>query len=412
VIALIVALIVVGFAFAGTETALSSLQRVQRQRMRQGTPAERRAARLLENRGDTLTSLLIGSQAALVGLAALGAHLAHTRPPHATWLNLLLASPILVGLLGVGPRALALRFNRDWASATAGATAAVALLLSPLRWAVVALVRAAARLSGLPDQAPDDRMDEDDLRDILEGEAAEVNDQERDIVEAVFDFDELDVSRLMTPRPDIFSLPLSTPWEDAIRRCHEAQFSRVPIYRSRPDEVVGVLLVKDLLRFLKEPPATLRGVQRVLLPPVFVPASKSASDLLREFLERKSHLSLVVDEHGALVGLITLDDLLAELLDHQTDEEVGLQLLEPGRYCVRAWVDVDDFAEETGLTLPEGEYNTVGGFVFHALGRVPQVGEVVHHAEHRFEVRRMQGRRIEEIAVTLGEAGQAAGGAS
>lgn len=139
----------------------------------------------------------------------------------------------------------------------------------------------------------------------------------------------------------------------------------------------------------------------MLLPPVFVPSSKSADSMLREFLERRFHMAFVVDEHGTFVGLVTLDDLLAELLgedDETFDTEIAR--LRPDALTVKASIDVDDFVEETGIELPAGDYHTLGGYVFHALGRLPRKGDHVTHGEHRFVVAKMEGRRIAELIVT------------
>ncbi len=184
-------------------------------------------------------------------------------------------------------------------------------------------------------------------------------------------------------------------------RAHEAGHSRIPVTGVADDDIVGVLLLKDLLRFRKTPLAGPRQLRSLLLPPVFVPTSKPADSMLEEFLERRFHMAFVVDEHGTLVGLVTLDDLLGELFGDEDDDtdESEIARLRPDALTVKASIDVEDFVEETGITLPEGDYHTLGGFVFHELGRLPRKGDSVAVGEHRFVVAKMEGRRIAEVIV-------------
>ena len=162
------------------------------------------------------------------------------------------------------------------------------------------------------------------------------------------------------------------------------------------------LLVKDLLRHRKHPPAGPRQLRSLLLPPTFVPATKSADDMMREFLERRLHMAFVVDEHGTLVGLITLDDLLDELLGDELEdsEEISeIRNIRPNAITVRAAMDIEDFEEETGIHIPDGDWHTLGGFVFHELGRLPAQGDTVTWEGYRFVVSAMEGRRIETLEV-------------
>ena len=223
---------------------------------------------------------------------------------------------------------------------------------------------------------------------------------ERDIIEAVFEFDDITVERLMTPRPDLFSVPLTIDWPDLLEVTRRAGHSRIPVTGGTDDDIVGVLLLKDLLRFRQEPPSGPRQLRSLLLQPVFVPVSKPADSMLTAFLERRFHMAFVVDEHGTLVGLVTLDDLLGELLGEDDDtDDSEIARLRPDALTVKASIDVADFVEETGIALPEGDYHTLGGFVFHELGRLPRKGDAVAVADHRFVVAKMEGRRIAEVIV-------------
>jgi putative hemolysin len=132
--------------------------------------------------------------------------------------------------------------------------------------------------------------------------------------------------------------------------------------------------------------------------------SKPADELLREFLEQRVHMAFVVDEYGTLVGLVTLDDLLYELIgDDESSEDSEIAQVRPNVITVRASIDVEDFSEETGIELPDGEHHTLGGFLWHQLGRLPRVGDDVEYDGHRFVVAEMEGRRIAEVMVRVSE---------
>ncbi|MCO4743795.1 MAG: HlyC/CorC family transporter [Proteobacteria bacterium] len=408
-----VLLFAVSFFFSGTETALFRMQKVDRQRLaNEDSATGRRITALLERRQPLITTVLIGNETANIAIAATGAGLAAILAPDKPWINVLLLTPALVMFSEITPKVLAFRFNVLWSRLAVWPLSLFFAVVTPIRIVVAGIVGGLARwLFRVEPNALADGLEEVELVDLATqgGEAGNLVQAELDLLEAVFELDDQTVSRLMTPRPDVFALDIASAWPDFIGAIRDAAFSRVPIFEGSEDNIVGVLLVKDLLRHLGSPPAGPRQLRSLLLPPVYVPASKAADEMLSEFLARKTHIAFVVDEHGTLTGLITLDDLLAELvgdlLDVGDDTTDGVDKILPGRLSVRATMDVEDFAEETGIILPEGEYHTVGGFVFHELGRLPKDGDVIEHGGHRFLVGSMEGRRIGSVLVDLSVGG-------
>lgn len=401
----LVVLLSLSFFFSGTETAMFSLQKIERARIAQD-PTGEQVLRMLDRRVPLLSTILIGNETVNVSIVAVGAALVATAAPTMPWLNLVIVPPILILLAEITPKILAFRFNTTWARLVIWPLTVVYLALTPARAAVTLVVGTLARLFGVHGPRPVDGLAEAEILNILDqgAETGHVDERERDIVEAVFEFGELTVGRLMTPRPDVFSVPADTPWDELLRRCGDAGFSRVPVYHRRPDDIIGILLIKDLLRLRLDGDGRPMSLRSILIPPVFVPQSKPANAMLREFLAQNQHMAFVVDEHGTLVGLVTLDDLLTELvgefLEAGDEEEASIHTHRPGHYTVKAWMDVDDFAEETGITLPSDGYNTVGGFVFHQLGRLPRKGDTIDWHGHQFVVAGMEGRRIAEVHVT------------
>ena len=387
------------FFFSGTETAFFSLQKVDQEWFSRSQGNGQMVAWLLARRDSLITTILLGNETVNIALTATCAAVITAYLPSMLWLNVVVLTPALVLISEITPKILAFRFRRSWARWAAGPLTLFFWAVTPARVVLQALVNAIAGLLGANTIDAQGVHQEELLAYVNSGTASGALDPlERDIIEAVFEFDEMTVERLMTPRPDMFTMPLTVSWEDLLPATKKAGHSRIPV--TNGDDIAGVLLLKDLLRFRSTPLAGPRQLRSLLLPPVFVPTSKPADAMLQEFLERRFHMAFVVDEHGTLVGLVTLDDLLGELLgEEELSEENEIARLQPDAITVKASIDVDDFADETGIDLPEGDYHTLGGFVFHELGRLPRKGDAVAHNQHRFIVAKMQGRRIVEVVV-------------
>lgn len=392
------------FFFSGTETALFSLQAIDRQQLgTQGRTGEM-VVRLLGRRAATLTTILIGNEFANTALAATTAALAIRFFPHLPGLNVVVLTPVLVLVSEITPKYAAIRTNRAWSLASAWPLAAFAIAVTPLRVVFTQLVILGARLFRADPVTITEGLEESELMVLVDRGAAAgaLDESEREIIGNIFELEDLTLDRVMTPRPDMFHVPIDIGWDDLMERCRTAGHSRVPVTEPGTGEIKGVLLVKDLLR-LRDRPRRRSGPRWLaahLMPAVFMPSSKPSDAMFREFLQRKYHMAFVVDEHGTLVGLVTLDDLVIELLgedDHTEDSEVAQ--LRPDTLKVRAHIDLEDFLEETGIELPEGEYHTLGGYVFHLFGRLPKVGDRVDEDAYSFVVTEMDGRRIVEVEV-------------
>lgn len=393
------------FFFSGSERALFALQKIDRNALAAAGPTGAMVDRLIRwGRRPLRTTLRIGDLVAKVALAMVTANLAVTGTLPSPWLAAAALVPALVLIGDLTPRVLAAHYPRAWSLLAAWPLTAWYLAIAPLRVVFGLFVAALARVFGATADPDQEGLEEHELMGLVDrgAESGAVAPGERDIIEAVFEFDDLTVDRLMTPRRDIVSLSLDQAWDDLLRGARDADYSRIPLYQGRPEDIVGVLLVKDLLKFRSAPPEGTRQLRSLLVPPTFVPGTKSADAMLREFLTRRLHMAFVVDEHGSLVGVITLDDLLNELLGDDPDDQTGdqeVQQVRPDALTVRAAIDVDDFEEETGIALPEGDWNTVGGFVFHELGRLPRQGDRITWDQWTFQVASMEGRRIHELEV-------------
>lgn len=234
-----------------------------------------------------------------------------------------------------------------------------------------------------------------------EGDAVEANDeQERELIDSVLEFTETLVKEVMTPRPDMVTFGVDGTIEDLISLATDEGYSRIPV--TDGSDVVGLVIVKDLLPMFvgdRRP----ESVSEVMRPVDFVPETKLASTLLAEMQAGKVHQMIVVDEYGDITGLITIEDLLEELVGEITDEtdedEMLLVASGNGHWMVDARLPVEDLAEELEVELPDEEWDTVGGLVLAAAERVPEEGEEFRVGDVVFTVVRMQGRRVAELSV-------------
>ena len=398
-------LFLASFVFSGTEIAYFSLQSLERQRLGSSdAPGDRQVEQLLQKRTELITTILMGNEFANVAIATTGAALLATFVEEPGFLNIVVITPALVLLSEITPKVLALRFNQRWARAIVWPLTVFYTVLSPLRWVLSSIVSLLARLFGVSDEAVPDALKEEDFLVLVERgeESGAVGAEEREIIEAVLEFDDVPVSRLMTPRLDIEAVELDTRWEDLYACCEQQRFSRVPVFEGELDNIVGVLLVKDLLRVHRRPPEALRQLSDRLLQPMIVPPSLSGEDLMRTLLRRRVHMAFVVNEHGTLMGLVTLDDLIGELIGAVADDqrEVTQDIaFDPLGMRVRAGMDIEDLEDETGIKIPPGEYHTIGGFVVHELGRMPTSGEIVEIPGVAIEVLETDGNRITEVRI-------------
>jgi len=405
-LAMLFTLLALCMFFSISETALFSLQKVDREALKDDRSIGELIRHLLHRPRRLLAALLIGNEFANIGLSAASAALVLAAFPDLPWLNIVLVAPVLILFGDVLPKTLGLRFARQVATRIARPLAFWNELVSPVRWVLSGVGDLILRGLGISPAPLHDSIQEDQLRTLIDQgrETGVIQPMEQEIIHRVFEFGDLPVSRLMTPRPDIFSLSVTTPWLELLEEIRTARYSRVPVWQSNPDNIVGVLLVKDLLRHRDSPPSHARQLLKLLHPAMFVPPSKRAQDLLREFRGKNSHMAIVVDEHGSISGLVTLDDLLTELVGEVLDEsdvdEKEVVKLQENVWTVKAGIDIEDFDARFNVEVPEGDYTTLGGFVFHQLGAAPRKGDEVEWNGLHFHVSGVDGRRITEITVT------------
>ena len=249
-------------------------------------------------------------------------------------------------------------------------------------------------------------ISEDDIKEVIEtgGEQGVLDVEERDMLHSVFALGEKKVHEVMVPRTDIVAIDVNTPPQEVLESVVSAGHSRIPVYEGSSDQIIGVLYVKDLFRRLARGDRDLT-IRPFLRPAQFVPETKKVDELLREMQKDKVHIAIVVDEYGGTAGLVTIEDLVEEIVGEIRDEyDVERELILPvsdHEAVMDARVPFSEVQETFGIEWPDGgdEFDTLGGFVTHELGRLPKVGETVQRDGVTFVVESIDGRRVGRVRV-------------
>ena len=353
----------------------------------------------------TLTSLAIG---------ALGEQaLAHAFDDFlATVLAVVLAYLMLTYLhvvLGeLVPKGVALGHREGTALAVAVPVRVFFVVFRPLIWILQRSTEVVLRLLGLePPGAEGEPLSEAELRMVVSQSTrgGEIEQQEQEMLYKVFDFADKEAKDVMVPRPEVVALSIDLPPEQCLEAVMDSPFTRYPVYRETLDNVVGILHVRDLFRALRD-----RGMHEVTIADIIraahiVPETKDLAALLTEFRRTNQHMAIVVDEYGEMEGIVTLEDLLEEIVGEIEDEfdlpDESVEQVDEDTIRIDGTFPIDDFNQRFRTEIPIEDYHTVAGFVFGLLGRQPEIGDSITHDGMSFDVLEIDGSRINKIAVTF-----------
>jgi CBS domain containing-hemolysin-like protein len=263
-------------------------------------------------------------------------------------------------------------------------------------------IKSALGFRGAPDTTEEL---EHEIQELLEEgeEQGLISVHEERLINSIFDFRETIASEIMTPSAEMVCADLKTSVPELIRLINEEGYTRIPIYQGTPDQIVGILHAKDLLRICARGTDTPVELKEYLNPATFIPESKPITELLREFQTKKIHLAIVVDEFGGVRGLVTFEDVIEEIVgeidDEHDDEESELRVVDERTVIVDAKIDIEEVEAHFRLSLPDGPYESVGGFIIHRLGKVPQAGVVVQESGLSFKVLGADPRRIKSLRI-------------
>ena len=390
----------------GAEAAYFSLGRSRLRRVQ--AEGGGRAAPLIERPHDLLVTLLIGITLINIGASAIAATIAVQLFGERFGLLAEVIGMILV-LTTFGevlPMTVAVKYPEQFLRVVGRPVSWLGTILRPVRALLAAFTTLTVKAVG-GGKAEQPELSEEELRTLVDVGASEgvVERDEREMIHKVFELEDTPVRSVMVPRTDMFCLDVQTPVADVLPALRENLHSRVPVYEGSIDVIVGVLYTKDLLPYVATGlPATF-DVRAHLHPPYFVPESKRADTLLQEFQAKRLHMAIVVDEYGGTAGIVSLEDLLEELVGEIADEydepERLIQRVDETTFRVAGKLPIDDLNTAAGLSISSQDYETVGGWVLDLFGRVPRKAERVETPEVVVTVEKIERTRIVEVLIAL-----------
>src|SRR5918995_4869293 len=414
---LIVFLLVLGNAiFVAAEYALVTGRRSRlEERAERGGRGAKTALRLMDDPVRFISTVQVGITISAILLGAIGEPLLSglIDPPLSNTVAFLIAFAILTYLsvvLGeLVPKAVALQKAEVLAVALAVALDWLARLTHPLVWTLQKSANVVLRLLRVkPAPAGMIAYTREDIRHSVAAaeDVGELQEAEEEMLYKVFDFASKEVSAVMVPRPDVVAIEVQVPPEEALRVVVDSPFTRYPVYRESLDDVVGILHVRDLFGAIHDLGIAAVELESIVRPAYVVPETKDLAALLADFRREKQHMAIVIDEYGDMEGIVTLEDILEEIVGDIEDEfdlpDTSIERVDETRIRIDGTYTIDDFNEEFGTSLEQEDFHTMAGLVFGELGRAPEIGDSVRTDGLRLNVLEIDGTRIMRIEVEFG----------
>ncbi|HTA53109.1 MAG TPA: hemolysin family protein [Candidatus Acidoferrales bacterium] len=407
IITLILLVLLAGF-FAASEAALVSISRL---RARTLTERRIRGARnvelLVDEKTRFLTAILVGNTIVLLAADSLATYIAISlRVPSGAILSTVIMTTVFLLFGEVIPKTVATGDSERWALRLAVPMRYAAYILTPIARAFEFVTDLILRLFGIK-HAHRPHVTEEDIRTLVNvgAEQRVIEEQERELIHSVMEFGDTIVREVMKPRPEMVAVSI----EDSPRRVLDVViaegYSKLPVYQESKDDIIGVIHDRELLIALADGSLARNSMRELMRLAVHVPETKKIADLLREMQRDKFSLAIVVDEYGGTAGLVTMEDLLEEIVgeirdEHDIDEQESISVISDREAVVEAGTNIEDVNAKLGTELPTEDFETIGGYTVGLFGRLPKEGEEIDGADHtRLRVDRTRGRRILAVRI-------------
>lgn len=405
-LAIILACVVMSGYFSATETAFSSLNRIRIKNMAEKGNKKAMLVKKLDDSYDSLLStILIGNNIVNIACASLATVLcvkifgSEAGPSISTAII-----TIVVLIFGeVTPKSIAKEAPENFAMFSAPFLNMLVIVLTPFNWLFGQWKKFLSKIIKSPDESG---ITEEELLTIVEEANKEggIDEQESMLIHSALEFTELEAMDILTPRVDLTAVSTEDTKEDIAKVFVETAYSRLPLYEGTIDHIVGIIYQKDFHNYIYR---TDRPISDIVRPALFVPKNKKIGVLLKELQRQKLHIAVVLDEYGGTVGIITLEDILEELVGEIWDEhdEVSQEIerKSDGEYIVSGNANIEKVFEELNIEMPEEEmrYVTVNGWVMDRLERIPEKGDTFVYKGHRVDVLEMDNKRVEKVKITV-----------
>ena len=404
---MLIALLVLSALFSSSETALTTVNRIRvRTLAGQGDKRAMTLLAVLQNPEKMLSVILIGNNVVNLYASSL-----------ATTVTLSLFGSKLVGVATgiltlavlvfgeVAPKTMASRNAEQIALRVAGPVKVLMWLFTPLVFVVNNLARLVMKLFGADRPGKRELMTAEELRTIVQvgHEDGVIENSERKMIDNVFDFGDRNARDIMIPRIDMTCIDVEAGYDELMEVVREEKYTRIPVYKESADTIVGILNIKDLLFRAQDKPFRIAELMR---KPLFTYEQKKTSELMVEMRKNYTNLAIVLDEYGVTAGMVTMEDILEEIVgeirdEYDRDEEKSIRRIAPNTYLIEGNVKIDDVNEVLQLHLASEDYESIGGYVLEQLEHFPKEGECVTKGGISFTVTRMEQTRIAEVKLSL-----------
>jgi CBS domain containing-hemolysin-like protein len=404
-ILLVIMLILCALASA-SETALTSVSRIKLKNLvEEGDKKAQEIEQILANPNVFLSTILIVNSVATIIASSLATILALRF--FQAWgdiIETILLSLLVLIFCEITPKTAAVQNPLRWARALIGPVRSAAWLLRPVVWILGKITNGLVRILGGQAVRHGPFVTEEELRLLVTvgEEEGVLEEAETEMIHSIFEFADTPVREVMIPRIDIVALESNITVNEAVDQALEGGFSRIPVYEETIDNIIGVLYTKDMLKQLREGHEA-QPIRNLVRPAYFVPETKKLDDLLREIRQKRVHMVIVIDEYGSVSGLVTIEDLVEEIVgdiqDEYDREEKLYEQVNDREYIFSAKISIDEFNEIMDTKLEHEDYDTLGGFLYAQLDKIPVAGDTVTFGHYRFTILTTRGRRIVRVQV-------------
>ena len=363
----------------------------------------------------TLAGFLQSAAAAASMAEPLGEKLAGLGLPYAFQVSVVMITLILAFfnlVLGeLAPKRVALQYSERLALFTARPVWIFSKMAAPFVWLLTVTVSLIIRIFGIKNDNIEERYSEEEIKSLLEvgQETGLINETGKEMITSIFEFDDKLAYEIMTPRTEIYMININDPLTDYVDEMIKSRFSRIPFYDKDNDDIVGVLYMKDFILRAKKSGWNRVSVKKMLQKPFFVPESKNIDDLFHEMQASKKHMAFLVDEYGGLSGLVTMEDMIEEVMgnidDEYDDYEAKIEQVDENTWLMDGHYYLDDLNEEFGASLESDDYETIGGLLIDELGEIRDENsdekQVVELGRCLFTIEGWKERRIDKVRMTI-----------
>ncbi|MHB8146426.1 MAG: hemolysin family protein [Vulcanimicrobiaceae bacterium] len=403
----LVLLVVLAAFFAASEAALISISKIRaRTMLERGLRRAKDVVDLIDDRNSFLTSVLVANTIVLLAADSLATYIAiKIGLPDAAVFSTVLMTIVLLLFGEIIPKTLATSDAERWSLRLAPPMRLVSWVLTPVSRTFLFTAELIVKPFGI--SHPHQFITEEDIRTLVDvgAEQRVIEDEEREMIHSVIEFGDTIVREVMQPRPNIVAVSVDDSPRRALDVVISEGYSKLPVYQESKDDIVGVVHDRELLIGLATGNLAQSSLRTLMRPVVHVPETKKLAELLREMQRDKFSMAIVVDEYGGTAGLVTMEDLLEEIVgeirdEHDLDEQEAISIVSPCEAVVEAGTSIDDVNDELGIALPTDDFETIGGYTVGLFGRLPTEGEeIAADGSTRLRIERTRGRRILAVRI-------------